>query len=181
MNLSKREMTILLLTLTVVGLLLADRMLISPVLAYRQTLAMEVDSLTDVLAHDRRLIRQGVKEQKRWKKMMLAGLPSTASEADSRTLAAINQWANETGLELVSVKPEYQRSDEILVPVIFRVSATGNIQSIAKFIWQVETAAMPVCVEGMQISQHTKSKGSLSLQMGLSSLYRQPIKKEASR
>lgn len=181
MNLSKREMTILWATLIVVGLLLTDRMVISPLLAYRQTLAMEVDNLTDQLAHNRRLIRQGVKEQKRWKKMMSAGLPSTASQAESRTLAAINQWTKDTGLELVAVKPEYQRSDENLVPVVFSISATGNMQSIAKFIWQVETDAMPVCIDGMQVSKRTKSQNGLSLQLDLSSLYRKTASQEASR
>ena len=38
MNLSKREKTILISTLSVVGLLLADRVVISPVLGYREAL-----------------------------------------------------------------------------------------------------------------------------------------------
>lgn len=178
MNLSKREKTILISTLSVVGLLLADRVVISPVLGYREALVAEVDTHSDVLARDTRLIRNGKRQQKRWKEMMAIGLPNTASEAESRTLEVINKWATQASLSLASVKPEYRRSDETLVPVVFRVSANGSMGAIARFIWEIETAQIPVCIDNMQISSRDKKKDDLSLQMGVSALYRKATKSE---
>lgn len=179
MNLSKRERTILITTLSVVGLLLADRVVISPVLAYRAALVTEVDTLNDDLAQDTRLIRNGKRMQKRWKEMMEIGLPQSASEAESRTLEAINKWAGQAKLSLVSVKPEYRRSEETLVPVVFRVSANGSMNAISRFVYEVETANIPVCVDNLQISGNDKKKDELSLQMGVSALYRKTQKAEA--
>jgi Tfp pilus assembly protein PilO len=178
MNLNKRERTILWMTLTVVGLLLADRVVISPVLEYRQALSDEVDQLTDQVNHDQRLLRTGRTELKKWNQMKQIGLPASSSEAESRTLGAINDWAGDAKLSLVSVKPEYRRSDETLVPVVFRVSANGSMKSIAKFIWHVETAGIPVCVDTLQINTRDKNKDNLALQMGVSALFRQADKKE---
>lgn len=181
MNISKRERTILLLTLSVVGLLLADRVVISPVLAYRDALASEVDSLTNDVSHGLLLLKQGKAKQQRWKEMMTIGLPASASEAESRTLEAINKWAGSSKLSLVSVKPEYRRSDETLVPVIFRVSANGSMKAIAKFIWEVETAGIPVCVDSLQINTRDKNKDDLAIQMGVSALYRKADKQELTQ
>ena len=178
MNLSKREKTILIATLSVVGLLLADRVVISPALAYRDALATQVDTLNNDLARDMRLLRQGKQQQKRWKQMMAIGMPNSASEAESQTLEAINKWAGNAKLGLVSVKPEYRRSDETLVPVVFRVSANGSMNAIAKFIYEVETADIPVCVDGLQINTRDKNKDDLSLQMGISALCRKNAKSE---
>ncbi|MFG0249020.1 MAG: type 4a pilus biogenesis protein PilO, partial [Phycisphaeraceae bacterium JB051] len=138
--------------------------------------------LSDDLSRDIHLIKQGKQQQQRWKDMMAIGLPNSASEAESRTLEAINQWASDTGVDLLSVKPEYRRSDESLVPVVFRVTANGSMKAIAKFIWKVETADIPVCVDTLQINaRDKKNKDELSMQMGVSALYRKSDSKEVTR
>ncbi|MAX23122.1 MAG: hypothetical protein CMJ19_01345 [Phycisphaeraceae bacterium] len=182
MNLNQREKWILITTLTVLGIFLLDRLVISRVLDYRDSLVSDVQSLSDDLSRDIHLIKQGKQQQKRWKDMMAIGLPNSASEAESRTLEAINQWASETKVDLLSVKPEYRRSDESLVPVVFRVTANGSMKAIAKFIWKVETADIPVCVDTLQINaRDKKNKDELSMQMGVSALYRKSVSKEVSR
>ena len=59
MNLNQREKWILITTLTVLGIFLLDRLVISRVLDYRDSLVSDVQSLSDDLSRDIHLIKQG--------------------------------------------------------------------------------------------------------------------------
>ena len=53
----------------------------------------------------------------------------------------------------------------------FVVVGKGTMESVARFLWQVETAALPLKVQNMQLGSMSESTDSMSLELHLSALY----------
>jgi hypothetical protein len=55
--------------------------------------------------------------------------------------------------------------------MILSVAGKGTLDSVARFVWQVETASLPVKIKDMQLGSSSESGDSMSLQLHLSALY----------
>ena len=63
--------------------------------------------------------------------------------------------------------------------MIFAVTGRGTLESIAYFLWQIETAALPVKIKDMQLGSRSEAGDSMSLQLHLSALYLGDQQKQA--
>ena len=100
------------------------------------------------------------------------------TEAESRVLDALREWSTAAGLALSSIKPERVSSNRGLQEMIFTVAGKGTLDSVARFLWQIETAALPVKIKDMQLGSSSESGESMSLQLHLSALYLGTQKKQ---
>jgi Tfp pilus assembly protein PilO len=102
--------------------------------------------------------------------MLSDGLRSDA-EVESRILGALREWSGAAGLALSSIRPERVSSEKGLQEMILSVAGKGTLDSVARFVWQVETASLPVKIKDMQLGSSSESGDSMSLQLHLSALY----------
>ena len=170
MVLSKRERIILIVTMIVVGALIADKIVLGPVSdrldemkAQRDQLLAEVNEAQSLFERQRLLAP-------RYKTMLADGFRND-TEAESRILRALRQWSETTGVILSSVKPERVASDKGLKEMTFVVAGNGTLRSVAQLLWQIETAALPLKVKNMQLGLASEGTDSMSLQLRLSALY----------
>jgi Tfp pilus assembly protein PilO len=170
MVLSKRERLIALVTLLVVGVFVLNSLVIRP--GWRRLQAAESRKLelrAQVVEAQNLFERRRMLEQK-WKKMLSDGLRSDA-DAESRVARALDTWAGDTRLTLTSVKPERVAGDKGLQEMTFVVAGRGRLDAVARFLYDVETAEMPIKVKDMQLGSSGESGDSMSLQLTLSALY----------
>jgi len=170
MVLSKRERIVLIVTVAVVGALVANLFVIEPATQrLRQTrnqrLQLEAEFHAAQDLFERRRLRGP-----QWEAMLSHGLRSDA-EAESRVARALEEWSADAGLTLSSVKPERVASDKGLKEMTFVVAGSGPLDAVAWFLYEVETTALPVKVKNMQLGSSAESGGSMSLQLRLSALY----------
>jgi Tfp pilus assembly protein PilO len=170
MVLSKRERIILIAAITCVGLFVVNRFVVEPVQAKLDELEAQRQQLLGDLNEAELLIGNHGRMQKKWKAMLSDGLRSD-TEAESRVLSALRQWSGAAGLALSSIKPERVSSDGGLQEMIFTVAGKGTLDSVARFLWQIETAALPVKIKDMQLGSSSELGDSMSLQLHLSALY----------
>ena len=178
MGLSKRERIILIATLASVGLFVAVKFVIDPVQAKRQELESQRQQLLGDLNEAEMLIGNHGRMQKKWDAMLSDGLRSE-TEAESRILDALRQWSGAANMALSSIRPERVLSDRGLQEMIFTVAGRGSLESVAQFLWQIETAALPVKIRDMQLGSSSEAGDSMSLQLHLSALYLGAPKKQA--
>jgi Tfp pilus assembly protein PilO len=178
MVLSKRERIILIVTLACVGLLIVNSFIIEPVQtrltdmeAQRTQLLGELEEADLLLDNQRRM-------QAKWKELMSEGLRN-ASEVEGRVSSALTEWSNRAGLSLSSIKPDRGVSEKGLQEMIFTVAGKGSLDAVAQFLWQIETASLPVKIKDMQIGSSSDAGESMSLQLHLSALYLGAPKKQA--
>ncbi len=170
MVLSKRERIILIATLASVGLFIANRFVIEPVQARLNELESQRQQLLGDLNEGQLLMGNHRRMQDKWKTMLSDGLRSDA-EVESRILGALREWSGAAGLALSSIRPERVSSEKGLQEIILSVAGKGTLDSVARFVWQVETASLPVKIKDMQLGSSSESGDSMSLQLHLSALY----------
>ena len=177
MVLSKRERIILIATLASVGLFIVNTFVIEPVQAKLDEMESQRQQLLGELNEGEMLIGNHRRMQEKWKAMLSDGLRNDA-EAESRVLSALREWSGAASLALSSIKPERVASDKGLQEMIFTVAGKGSLDSVARFLWQIETAALPVKIKDMQLGSSSESGDSMSLQLHLSALYLGTQKKQ---
>ena len=177
MVLSKRERIILIAAIACVGLLVVNKFVVEPVQAKLDGLEAQRQQLLGDLNEAELLIGNHRRMQAKWKAMLSHGLRSD-TEAESRVLSALREWSGVAGLALSSIKPERVSSDGRLREMIFTVAGKGTLDSVARFLWQIETAALPVKIKDMQLGSSSELGDSMSLQLHLSALYLGTQKKQ---
>jgi len=171
MVLSKRERYVVAATIIAVSILVLDRYVVTPFLdhraqieAERQNLLREMESAINQFARRRRM-------EQEWKDMLAAGLSSDASGAESQVLHAVRNWSQESGFALSSMKPERIAQEGELQEITFQAAGTGSMRSVARFLWNLETAPLPLKVKELQLGSRKEGADDLSLQLRISALY----------
>ena len=167
--LSKRERIMAIMAVAVVGFLVLNKFLIGPVSGKLQQLETQKNQLLLELDEAQNLFQKRRILEKQWKAALSEGLRNEV-EAESKVGRALDKWSEEARLTLSSVKPERVASDKGLKEMTFVVVGTGTLDAVARFLWQIETAPLPIKVKDMQLGSSNESGQSMSVQFRLSAL-----------
>ena len=167
--LSKRERIMAIMAVAVVGFLVLNKFLIGPVSGKLQQLETQKNQLLLELDEAQNLFQKRRILEKQWKAALSEGLRNEV-EAESKVGRALDKWSEEARLTLSSVKPERVASDKGLKEMTFVVVGTGTLDAVARFLWQIETAPLPIKVKDMQLGSSNESGQSMSVQLRLSAL-----------
>ncbi len=170
---SKRERVMMIAAAVVVGALVLDMFVLSPVLAWREELSQEHAALSHKLQEAQMLVDNHPQMQRRWREMVAAGLGDNAAAAEATVYRAVGEWARESGLQLQSIVPERVQEDESLQQVTLRATATGPMRAVARFLEKVEAAEFPLRVTQLQLGARREGVDDLTVQLQLSTLVRQ--------
>lgn len=167
MVLSRREKVIVLVTVVVVGALVADKFVLTPAMDRLEQTANEKQQLLADLNEARNVFERRRLMERKWRSMLADGLLGDAA-AESRVLHALGQWSRQVGLTLNSVKPERVAAEEGLPEIVFDLAGLGSMHAVTRFLWQVETAELPLRIRDLQLGV---SGDLMSLQLTLSAIY----------
>jgi hypothetical protein len=180
----KRERILVIATVGVLALLVLDRVAFSPYLEARDQLVQKEARLLDDLREVNRTLQTRKHVAQQWHAMLDTGLKDTPSQAESRVLHAVRQWATEARLELTAVNLE--RSEALTTPggagkdggelrqVTFHAAGIGKMQAVSRFLYGAETSTMPLKVMNVQLSSRSPGKDDLALDVRLSTLLLAP-------
>ena len=170
MGLSKRELYIAVATVLAVLILAVDHYALTPFLESREIQQAERALLTEDLQKAAALFRRQGLYRKKWRRMVETGMRREPAEAESAVYHALQEWSKKSGLALASVKPVKVAARGDLVEISFQVAGAGRMAQAARFLWMVETAALPLRIEQLQIGSRKDGADDLSLQLKLSSI-----------
>ena len=179
MILSKRERFIIAATLIVVAAAVLYLYVLTPLDDSRKALEGRKEGLLNELERARTLLARNREIEPKWKQMTATGLKRDPTEAESLILHAVQDWAREAGLKLASLKPERLLEKKSLQEIAFKATGTGSMNAVTKFLWQLETAKVPVRVRELQLGTRKEGTDDLTLQLRLSTLY-QPVQPPAT-
>jgi Tfp pilus assembly protein PilO len=169
MVLSKRERMILIAAIAAVAMLIGDKFIIGPISKRREEIKTQKLDLQTQLENAQILFSRRKLMERKWKTLLSDGLRNDA-EAESKIARALDEWSKDAMLTLSSVKPERVASDKGLKEMTFVVAGMGTLESVSRFLWQIETTPMPIKVKDMQIGSTNETGQSMSLQLRLSAL-----------
>lgn len=174
MVLSRREKTIAVVASAALLLLALDQWVLGPLVGQREQAANTVVSLRRQVNKDKDLVKRADQARPRWQQMLDAGLKSDPTEAESLSLHALRDRAEECGVALTLLKPERLTPADKkarMVEIVVQVAGTGKLESIAKLLYRLQTAPSPVKVTELQINSRKEGVDDLTFQLRLSTVY----------
>lgn len=171
MALTNRERNIMFIAVAVVILLLADKYVVSPITqAYSQTKQDKVQLQAELQKSLSAIKRKNV-IQKQLEQMHALGLGSDFSQAESNILRYIKESSVKNSVEISSVQPEHISVDKNIEEIEFVISGSGSMGAITKFLWDMETAELPIKLKTLQLGSNDESASRMLLQIKLSSIF----------
>lgn len=171
MVLSRREKYIAILTIVIIMILVADRYVATPFMDKMDQTAIEKQRLIVEMERAETLFERRSLMDRRWNDMVAGGLEGDAAKAESQILHSIRNWSKENGLMLSSVKPDHKTGEDELYEIVFQVAGTGTMNSVSRFLFQIEKSTLPIRLTDVQLGSREEDGNDLSLQLRLSALY----------
>ena len=171
MTFSKRERIIFAALAAVLGVLVLDWWIVTPLFDRSAEVEARKAVLLSEMANAENLLGRRRVVEPRWRSMLADGMKRDPAEAESQVLHALGEWADDAGLDLVSLKPERSTKETLLPEIDFRASGTGSMAAVSRFLWRLETATIPVKVKALQVGSRKEGQDDLSLQVQISTLY----------
>jgi hypothetical protein len=102
--------------------------------------------------------------------MKEAGLTDNYEQMGSNVLRYIKDSSFKNNLTLSSVQPNRVSVSHDIEETEFTVSGSGSIDSVTKFLWDLETAKLPVKIRTLQLGANDETADQMSLQVKLASI-----------
>jgi hypothetical protein len=163
---SKRENLLIIGISAAVAIFLLDRYVVTPYNAARESIAKDHEIALDKRKQMRSLFQTERQLKRIWPDITASGLQAGASDVELQMFQALQGWAQQSGLANVSLRPERMNTQHGFVNVTVHVRGSGPTSAMAKLLWCIESAAMPVRVEAIQLAP-VKGDGVDELQMQL--------------
>lgn len=174
MVLSKREKYIGIITGVFVAIPVLNSYIISPLLSRKASLEADVASAQDELDRDRRLFDTARAARHEFASMTGSAMQQERPSAEGQILNDVREWAQESGINLSSLKPEREEKERDFQKITFRATCSGGMSQVGRFLNRIQTSAIPVRITDLSLSSRRDGADDLSLSVALATIYRPP-------
>jgi hypothetical protein len=171
---STRERRIAWVAGIVIGAFALDSLIVSPLLDRQTSAQARVVNATQQLDRADGLFKNKLKAQEVWNEMAGDTLKVDPPQAESQLLNSARDWAQTAGLSLTSLKQERMELEQGFGKITVRASATGDMQALGRFLYEIQSAAIPVRVVDITVNSRREGTDDLTVQVGLATIYRPP-------
>jgi hypothetical protein len=177
MNLKKRENLILAVAAACVGLIIANKFFVSPMIETYHVRTTEIAKLQGDLLRGRSLIKREKEIGDELKNIVKNSLPDDTAIVEKQMFAAIERWKTMSGVTVTSRAPRWEKDVGGDIPVQakinkleFKIAATGNIQSITKFLYEMEADPLAIRVEDVELTSRDAAGKTLTVESRITGL-----------
>lgn len=171
---SSRERRIAWIAGVAIGAFALDSLIVSPLLDRQASAQSRVDNATLQLAKADGIFQNKLKAQKVWNEMAGESVQASPPQAESQLLSAARDWAQSSGLSLTSLKQERMEREQGFGKMTVRASATGDMQALGRFLYEIQSADIPVRVVDITVNSRREGTDDLTVQIGLATIYQAP-------
>jgi Tfp pilus assembly protein PilO len=166
----RRKRILMIAAIISVGAVAGDRVVLSPLLNLWKARTERVAELEKSLGKGRVLAEREETMKERWQEMKERSLPVDMSLAEDQVLKSVGRWARDSRLSVTSLKPRWLRDEDDFRKLEFRAAAEGNMESIARFVYELERDPLPLKIEDIEIAARDERGDRLSLGVRFSGL-----------
>jgi Tfp pilus assembly protein PilO len=171
MKIENRQKLLVVLTIAVVALFLADRLVFEPLAGWWKTRQTRIAQLRQQVAGGKLLIQREAALRAHWDQMRTNTLPANPSVAEQQVLKAFDGWAQESGVSINGITPQWKSdSDQDYATLDCRVEAAGALGTLTRFLYDVEKDPMALRLESLDLSAHDDAGQQLTLDLQVSGL-----------
>ncbi len=126
-NVQNRQQLLVTLTVVLLGLLIADWIVIEPLSRLWSARSHQITELRAKLKNGRSLVRREVSLRSQWSEWQSNALPANSSQAEQQALRAFDNWSRYSGCELSSLMPQLKNDSTNYMTLNCRVEAAGTL------------------------------------------------------
>lgn len=170
MGSEQRKRLLVIAAAVCLGLLAGDRFVVSPLSSLWARQSEEIASYTQSLEKGELLIDRAEALEQRRAEMVERSLPKDPADAENRILTAVGEWANRSRVQIEALKPRWVSDKKLGDRLEVRLSAKGNIRSVSRFLYELETDENPIRLEDVEITSSDNRGQELGLDVRFSGM-----------
>ena len=165
-----RQQLLAIFALVAIVFLVGDRLILSPLVASWKDRSERITALERSIAQGSLLIERRDIIEERWESMSTNTLPQNMSAAENRVLKAFDRWSQQSGISIVSLKPQWRQSEDDYLTLQCRAEGFGSMQALTRFLYELENDPIALKVESVEMSARDKEGRQLGLGVQVSGL-----------
>lgn len=181
MQIKNRQHFLIVAAIATVALLAGDRLVLSPLLNAWSGRAKRITELRNQISRGNMLVQReqlpGQSNRGRWQQMTNNALPNNPSAAEQQVFKAIDLWAQNSGVAISAITPQWKHDSDDYMTFECRVDATGDLGKLSRFLYSVERDPMALKLALVELGARDKEGQQLSLGLQLSGLVLTPEKR----
>jgi len=165
-----RQKMLVIVTIVAVSLFAVDHLVRAPLVSAWNARATQLTDLRNKVARGRMLIQREAGLRNHWEDMQRKALTNNMSTAEQQVFRAIDSWAQDTGVIVNAVTPQWKHDSDDYITYECRVDAAGDISKLSRFLYRAEREPMALKIEAVELSARDKDGQQLSLALQLNGL-----------
>ena len=170
MQIKNRQQLLIIGAIVAIALFAGDQLVLSPLMKVWSTRATRVAELRKQIAQGKMLVQREQSIRSRWEQMSRNALPNNTSTAEQQVYQAIDLWAQNSGVALSAITPQWKHDSDDYMTFECRVDAAGDLGKLSRFLYSVERDPMALKLELVELGARDKEGQQLSLGLQLSGL-----------
>lgn len=174
MEIKNRQQWLTVGALALVVLFAGDQLLFTPLVNFWKGRANRITELRKEVTQGKALLDREQAIRGRWEQMRRNTLPSNTSAAEQTVFKAIDQWAQDSRIAITALTPQWKRDSDQFITLQCRVDASGNMNALSRFIYDIEKDPMALKIESLELGARDKDGQVLAVALQLSGLVLNP-------
>jgi len=175
-QIKNRQQLLIIAAIVAIALFAGDELVVTPVMKIWSARAARVAELRKQLDRGKGLVEREQRQsiRSRWQQMTNNALPSNSSAAEQQVFKSIDLWAQNSGVALSAITPQWKHDSDDYMTFECRVDAAGDLGKLSRFLYSVERDPMALKLELVELGARDKEGQQLSLGLQLSGLVLNP-------
>jgi len=176
MQTNNRQQVLIVVAVAAIALFAGDHLVLSPLSAAWSARAKRIGELRTTIGQGNMLIQREQSIRSRWEQMSRNTLPNNTSAAEQQVFKAIDSWAQNSGVTISAITPQWKHDSDDYMTYECRVDAAGDLDGLTRFLYSAERDPMALKLDLVELGARDKEGQQLSLGLQLSGLVLTPQK-----
>lgn len=163
MPIKNRQQLLVVATISVVALFAADKLLFDPLVKAWKDRQTRIATLRQQVAQGKSLQQRERSIRSRWAGMLRNTLTNNPSAAEQQVFNAITTWAQDTGVTINAITPQWKRDNDDYITYECRVDAASDLSRLSRFLYAAEREPLALKFEAVELGARDKEGQQLSL------------------
>lgn len=175
MQIKDRQKFLTILAITALALLVLDKIITPPLTKFWHDRNQRITDLQNQVKKGEILKRYKAHIRAEWAEIQAASLTNNTTLAEQQLFRGIDQWSQSSGVTVSSITPQWKQSSDTAYKTIeCRVDASGSIDRVARFLYELENDPMALKLESVELTSSDNTGQQLALGVQISGLILTP-------
>jgi hypothetical protein len=171
---NRQRLLIIVTIAAAIGIWAGDKFVLTKLTDAWSARANRIVTLRNEVARNKALVARERSIRNHWADWQARTMTNDISMAEQQVNQAIDRWAQETGVAIAAVTPQWKTESDDFQTYECRIDAASDIRRLMQFLYRVEREPMALKIESVELAARDKEGQQLSLGLQFSALVLNP-------